>query len=366
MNIISNRIYTYALKLDRSLQVKGKEIKKREGIILALTNEQGAEGYGEISPLPGISDETFEKALFQSKKICDYLLENSAPEKFWQLDGQFEQWLGNLKLYPSVRFGIEMAYLTLAANTFDKPIFDLIANGAHKEIHVNGLLIGDKSTVAKQAQAMLKQGYRGMKLKIGQNLDADIEKVKAINDIISGKAILHLDANQSMSFDDAITFGKKIGPAAVDYIEEPFAQQEKIPEFYTDTFIPVALDETVKSINFQTIKKIEGVDIIVLKPTILGGIEKTYQIMQNAQNQGIDSVISSSFESSIGITMLAHLAGTSSRDINAGLDTTKWFKKDLLKPALSIKRGKIDLTHYKIDRTSIDFENLTQIKYANH
>ncbi len=47
-----------------------------------------------------------------------------------------------------------------------------------------------------QAQAALARGYRALKIKVGKDIESDVERVTAIHAAVAGRASLRLDANQ--------------------------------------------------------------------------------------------------------------------------------------------------------------------------
>ena len=344
MNLTAVKIFQYALPLTKPLTVKGKNLDKREGIFIQIFNEQQMTGAGEISPLPCLSSETLTDAIKQLQSIKPKLLNQSIPAKVEHLNGRFEKWLGPFKLYPSVRFGLEMAVLNLIAQERKTSVSHLINKNAHADVFVNGLLTGTKNEVLKEARELLQNGFTAFKLKVGRgSVESDIEKIKALNELMRDKALLRLDANQAWALKSAIQLGEKIGCAAVEYIEEPLKSIGAIPEFYARTLIPVALDESLLVINTRNIKYIDGVDVIVFKPTMFGSIEKAWALIKQSQNLGMKVVISSSYETSLGIIFLAHLSACLLRETPVGLDTLKFFKNDLLTDKVKIKHGKLNL-----------------------
>lgn len=58
----------------------------------------------------------------------------------------------------------------------------------------------------------------------------------------------------------------------------------------------------------------EGVRAVVIKPTLTGSLEKVREQVQAAHALGLTAVISSSIESSLGLTQLARIAAL----VNAG------------------------------------------------
>ena len=361
MKILEFNIYQYTLDLDQPLIVRGQPLEKRQGLILHIKSEEGADGFGEIAPLPGFSKETLSEALEQIQVLRSKLSNQTIPEGLSKFNGQFNLWLDPFNLKPSVRFGFESAILHLLANALHKPLYKLIPSAFYHQVRVTGLLPGPKDQLITQTNKLIEQGFTELKLKVGGDIDEDIEKVLIVNDAAYGKVLLHLDANQAWDFDDAVAFGKAIGCAATTYIEEPFKDISRIPEFFDKTLIPVALDESVQDLPLEEIKSISGIETIILKPTMLGGVEKTLQMLTQAENFALDAVISSSFESSIGLWVLANIVEASCHNTAAGLDTLKWFKTDVLKAPVTIEKGAIKFEEQSIKKSSLNFDCLTKL-----
>lgn len=362
MNINQIKIYSFDLDLQKPLQIKTVKLDRRQGYIVEFS-AAGSVGYGEISPLKGLSPESLEEVLTQFKSIRHFLLSDPVPEGLDALDGRFQDWLGNFELKPSVSFGVETAILNLLANIRFKTLKELLSESIHTHIPINGLLQGERPEIILQTRQLIESGFSALKLKVGRKkIDEDIKLVREVNEIINGRALLHLDANQAWSLNEAVYFGNEVGLAAVDYIEEPIKNIEEIPDFFHQTTIPVALDESLQKHDFELIKHIEGVEILVLKPAMVGGIEKTWKILKDAKRLGLDTVISSIYESSIGLLTLANLAGCSFRNNPAGLDTAKWFKNCLLKDPLEIARGKMEIGTRSVLAKDINFDLLREVK----
>ncbi len=361
MKISSFTLYKYTLPLRQPLYIRGAKVVHREGLILKITSPEGFVGFGEISPLAGRSEETLNEAYKQVHFLKSNFTGESFPSGMEKLDGKFQSWVEGIGLKPSVQFGIEMAVLNLIANAKQIPLFKLLSTGGHPRVRVSGLLDGTKQEVVQQAQNLKEKGYTALKLKVHGSVEESVVKVLAVRDVLKEDVLLHLDANQSWSLEEAVVFGREIEECFVSYIEEPVKNVYQVPEFYKETMIPVALDESLVKLPFAEIQALEGVDVLILKPTLLGGIEKTWQIAQQAKAAGVHSVISSSFETGLGILTLANLAGCSARDNEAGLDTLKWLQQDLLNDRLVIADGKIDIGSRLVRETDVNLNLLKEI-----
>jgi len=361
VKIKSFDLYHYALPLTQPLYVRRKNVNKREGIIISIQSQEGEEGFGEIAPLPGLSQENLTEACDQIKGIKEILIGQDIPGNLKSLNGGFEKWFKEFHLKPSVQFGVETAILNLLANSKNISLAQLIDDPFHDYVFVHGLLHGSINEAQQQALDLIRKGFTSLKLKVGKDVEEEISKIQAIGRMIEGKAVLHLDANQSWDVKQAIYLGETIGLSTVDYIEEPFKNTEDIPEFFMKTTIPVALDESLQSIKIEQIKSIEGAELLILKPTVLGGVEKTVQWIRRAKQYGISAVLSSAYESSIGILVLANLAAISSRCQSAGLDTLKWFREDVLTKQILIEHGKIKFAERRIHTDDVNFNVLKKI-----
>jgi O-succinylbenzoate synthase len=362
MKISSFTIYKYSLALQQPVYIRGAQIAHREGLIVKIVSPEGFEGFGEISPLAGRSAETLNEAYEQTLFLKSNFTGELFPQGMEKLDGKFQSWFeGGIGLIPSVQFGIEMAVLNLLANAKQIPLFKLLSNEGRPQVRVSALLDGTRHEVVRQAQRLKEEGCTAMKLKVHGSIEESAVNVQAVRDVLKEDVLLYLDANQSWSLEEAIIFGREIEKNFVSYIEEPIKNVYQIPEFYKETMIPVALDESLLKLSFGEIQALEGVDVLVLKPTLLGGIEKAWQIAQQTKAVGMRSVISSSFETGLGILTLANLAGCSARDDEAGLDTLKWFRQDLLNEKLAIDGGKIDISSRAIRETNINLNLLKEI-----
>lgn len=333
-------LFQFALPLTQPLSPDQKGSAHREGLIVKLTAEDSSYGYGEISPLPGFSPETLTDAAGQLTKNKDKLLRTELPRHPENLNGEMERWLGSFNFCSSVRCGLEMALLNLTASHKSLSVSQLLSKSKHASAPIAGLLDGDDETVLNEAQLMVDQGFKAVKLKVGKAaVEKDIERIQKIGEIVSDKVLLRLDANRRWDIKQAIEVGLAIGCAAVEYIEEPFKDLEKVEEFFDQTTIPVALDESLANLTIKNVNALPGVDVLILKPTMLGGIEKAWQWRQQAHQIAIRTIISSSFESSIGISFFANLAACPSILDPAGLDTLKYFQDDLLQYPIELSKG---------------------------
>ncbi len=331
-------LYRYRLPLAKPLRLCGEEIRERVGLILAFGGPYGT-GYGDIAPLPGFSRETVDDAQAAVIRWAGLLgqLSKEPTER--------EESLAFLEATPSAQFGIECATFSFRHAIGSERSLGLYST-TRRTVSVNGLIGGTGDSLA-DARRFHAEGYRAVKVKVGQErVETDIGRVHAIRAVLPIDVMLRLDANRAWSWDEAMAFADGIRDVVIEYIEEPLAGPERLPEFATRSGLAVALDETVVegcAANGWA-ARYAWASAFVLKPTLIGGIRRCERIANEALEFGIRPVVSACFESGAGIAALAHLASALTKeDIPVGLDTYDWLAADVLTRRFVIRGGQLDL-----------------------
>ena len=348
MRIDKVDIFRYALPLTRPLNLMGIETHERRGLLIRLRNTAGTISYGEIAPFPGLHQESLPAALEQMTQFSEKMRGHVLTMEFARLNGAFESWLAHAQLYPSVRFGVEMAVLHILAKEMECPLSQMIAPEAPDTVPVNGLLAGGLSEMRSQLIRLVAEGFSTIKLKIGRLPEThEIDFINEVVKMLPKRVTLRLDANRLFSLKAALAFWKRVDPARIEYIEEPLRDSTSLSEFYEQTGIPFALDETLAGHSPANFRPPAGCAAYILKPGVLG-IEKTWEWTRAATSLNIRCVISSAVESGLGLTTLAHLAAAiDGGRVPVGLSTYRWFAGDLISPRFKTDQGKIDLTRYQ-------------------
>lgn len=347
MKIISFNLFRFTLPLARPLTVKDAKLTERSGLVIELTDEYGHTGLGEASPLPGLSAEDLTAVESQLLSLRYALKGTEVPENLEELSGGFERWLEQYDLAPSVRFGFETAVLNLLADSNQLPLRRLISDRSRDSISINGLLSGSPAEILDKAARLRGEGYKAVKLKVGRGpLHEDIQLTREVRKRIGDDVALRLDANRSWSVEDTLVFARGISDCNIDYIEEPVYNYSMLVSMCNKGGLPlpVAVDESLPELTPEALAPLPNLKAIVLKPTLLG-FERSMQFGRKATSMGITPVVSSAFETGLGLTALAELAAClNTTDVPVGLDTLDWFTQDLLKRPLQIERGRLNLS----------------------
>lgn len=344
MTIERYAIFRYDLPFVTPMQLTGQHLVERCGYIIALYAQDGSTGYGEIAPLPGLHRETPEEAFLQMQYVLDWLTGRTLSHEFAECNGALEHLLASYHLAPSVRTGVETALLNVLAVSTGATLPALLSPHYHETIPLNGLLSGSMESIAHGARQLLDEGYRTLKIKVGRlPVEQEIALVRHVRETVGSSVALRLDANRSWTLQTATSFGEAVANCDIEYIEEPLAQPEHLREFVQRTGIPVALDESLAA--GATVPELDPAYIraIVLKPAVIGGIERTMDYIRLAQQCGVDAVLSSAFETGVCLSVYACLAAVANeRETACGLDTYKHLAEDILVERFQAIDGRVN------------------------
>lgn len=287
-------LYRYSVPMEAGVVLRNQRLKTRDGLIVRLQEDERL-GWGEIAPLPEFSVET----LAEAEAVTLEQLQS------WATGATFSD-----DLLPSVAFGLSCAqaeldqHLPQAADYRKAP-----------------LCSGDPDELFDMLQAM--PGEKVAKVKVG--LYEAVRDGMIVNVLLEAlpDLKLRLDANRSWTRAKADGFARYVAPSLrsrIAFLEEPCKTREESREFARETGINIAWDESVREADFR-VEAEPGVSAIVIKPTLVGSLARCQQLVQETQQAGLTAVISSSIESSLGLTQLARLAHWLTPDTIPGLDT---------------------------------------------
>lgn len=344
-------IIPYRLRLVKPLVMKGQTLQEREGLIIRLEDEDGFFGLGEIAPFPGLHHESMPAAAAQVAEMQARLNGCRIPDNLLPLAHGFDGWLGEENLFPSVRFGLEMALLNLLADRAAQPLAALLNPQYRTTVSLNALFAGGREDLERDIPALAAEGYRAIKIKVGRHdLQTEVALVRRVRELAPAMDI-RLDANRAWSLPEALQFSRMLGDCRIEYLEEPLRDPSGLGAFYRETSLPLALDETLDGMLPNVFLPPSGTAALILKPGVIGGFERSFRWAALARRCRLKVVISSAFESGVGLAALANLAAVlNPDDVPCGLDTYKWLAEDVTSRPFRAVNGQVDVA--AADRTA--------------
>lgn len=177
-------------------------------------------------------------------------------------------------------------------------------------------------------------GCRTVKVKVaerGQGLADDVARVAAAREYLGPAGRIRIDANTGWNVDEAEHAIHALAEYDLEYVEQPCPTVEELAEIRQRVKyagVPIAADESVrKASDPLAVARAGAADLLVIKAQPLGGIHRALAIIGEA---GLPVVVSSALETSIGISMGAHLAAAiPGLDYDCGLATVSLLAGDV-------------------------------------
>ena len=293
-------------------------------------------GYGECGILRGLSIDDRPDYEAKLKWACENI--HLGKNELWEA----------LIEFPSIQFGIEMAFQSLK-NENEFELFSSAFTKGEDAIAINGLIwMGEKDFMKSQIEDKLRSGFNCIKMKIGAiDFDTEIELLKYIRSQYSAEEIeLRVDANGAFDPKNALEKLKRLSELKLHSIEQPIKQGnwEETAKLCAETPLPIALDEeligvfdvTKKKTLLQTIQP----QYLIFKPSLIGGFKGTQQWIDLAENNNIGWWNTSALESNIGLNAISQFTYEKNVTMPQGLGTGNLYTNNVESP-LEVKNGQI-------------------------
>lgn len=270
----------------------------REGAILKIEFNDGSIRYGEASPLFPFSTESNLENIEILSRI------------------KKEEILNQYFLYRSLPSSLLFAFDTI----FLLPDLKTVSS----QVQIAGFI--PLASVTEMTNTLLEQAAKGMTVfKVKLVKKGFGELVKLINE--NNKYRFRLDANSGLAIEELLFFLKSIDHHNIDFIEDPLRDLSSLNQI--PNRIPVAIDESVRSASdVRFFYSNERIDYYIVKPTVVGGIKESIDMLGEIYLSGKKAVLSSLFETELGLSALLEFSTkVPNQKLAHGLGTSNIFKE---------------------------------------
>ncbi len=137
------------------------------------------------------------------------------------------------------------------------------------------------------------EGFDSFKLKVGQDLDQDIERIRFMRDAIGPDCNLMVDANQYWGVDEAKRHVERYRPFGLKWIEEPIARDDvlgylELAESFADAEFGFACGEQAASpVIFKQLLKSGAIQYCQIDAVRVAGVNDVMAIILMAAKYGV-------------------------------------------------------------------------------
>lgn len=353
MNFPEIKYFPYDIKLKKTFTASGGVISDRKGFFICIsTSGSGKPAWGEAAPLPQFGSEKYSEAEAALKNLF-----NLVPGKAASIDpDEFEDKLEQLNNLPALRHGLEQAWLNFRTLREKKTLDALLDVKLKDRIQVNGLIgILSPEEVLIKAIELFENGFRTLKIKAGRGDFAEDKKcIELIRERLSENINLRIDVNGKWKLSETKGYLKELEEYKLEYIEQPVKSKAEFFALADVSAIPLAADEIIRSYgDALEIVKMCPRAVLVLKPMMLGGITRTLEIIRLSESSGMKTVISSSFETSLGRSAAIFLSASLSKPAAHGLGTKDYLEDEPFSDPFELSNGEIKVNASKLNNFSL-------------
>ncbi|HLL55225.1 MAG TPA: o-succinylbenzoate synthase [Myxococcaceae bacterium] len=287
---------------------------ERRGWRVTVEDGEGSRGVGESMPLPAFGTEGVEASLAALRGVAARVagLEARDVSEVEPLLQRFSALSGA----PAARHAVECAVLELLALRQGRPLAALLGPSPRERIEVNALLsAGTPEAAAREAAQAVQAGFRTLKLKVGTGgVALDVSRLRAVREAVGPGVKLRIDPNGVWSEAQAVEALGALEPFGLELCEQPVAPSDfqALRRVRARVRVPIAADEAVPLPGAVDAllggAEGPGVDVLVLKPMVVGGLLRTQALAERAARVGVGAYVTSSIDGPVARAAALHLA----------------------------------------------------------
>src|SRR6266404_9720184 len=240
--------------------------------------------------------------------------------------------------------GIDIALWDILGKVRGLPIYQLLGGKCRDTVPVyaTALYPEEPSKVAKRARALAEQGFHGVKIKVGFDLDQDIRIVRAVREELGKDFIIMTDANQGYSVDVALKASDAFAECGAFWLEEPLFVEdiEGHAILREKGKTPIAVGENLHTrYAFENFIVRQAVDFIQPDVARAGGISEIKKITALAAKHKVP-VSFHTWGDGVALAASVHLSAALRDCIVMELDYTyNPLREELLREPFKVQEG---------------------------
>jgi L-Ala-D/L-Glu epimerase len=332
MKIIGIECYAVRLPLIAPFIISYGTYSHVESVLVRLTTDTGIVGWGEATPDPYVTGESWAGTYAMLRHDLLPLLRDQNPLHREAIHARLD---GLVTGAPSAKAAIDLALWDIAGKLAGVSVATLLGGPVRDVLVWHATLsIGEPATMAAEARAAVAAGHREIKMKVGAaRLADDVERIMAVRQAVGPEVALMVDANQGWR-DPAIAIRaiQAIAPAAPLWIEQAIRADDfaGLAEVRRATGIAQMADEGVHNArDGLRIVELRAADLINVKLMKTGGITEAVRLIAVCEAAGLRCMVGSMVESTIATAAGVQLALARRAVVANGLVGPVMLREDL-------------------------------------
>ena len=293
-------------------------------VLVRIRTRDGAEGWGEATPDPNVTGETWGGTVETLRRdLAPTLIGHDARNReaaLYALDARVEA-------APAAKAALDVALHDLISRAAAMPLWQLLGGRVRETLQISRVIsMGEPAAMAAAATRHVADGFRTVKVKVGDAGDPllDARRVAAVRQAVGAEVAIKVDVNQGWrSPGTAIAAIRAMAPSLPAYIEQPVLwwDMEGLAEVRRQTGAMIMIDEGCHGPrDMLRAVSLRAADLVNIKLMKSGGILNALKLNAIAEAAGIPAQVGTMVESSIASAAGLHaaIAMTNVRTVEMG------------------------------------------------
>ena len=323
-------------------------VEALDTMVVRITLDDGAEGFGEATLLTGYTDETIEGTWAKAAELL-----GAAASASFDLNAALDA------LDPTHPF-LTTAFRTAEEMARGSPRLELESPA---RVPILGLLQGETAEqLAAEADRLIERGYATLKVKVGFEAQGDARMVAMAQRAVAGRARIRIDANQGFGAQQAIDFVSRLSSESIELFEQPCAAGDwdahaRVVPIARTRGIALMLDESIYSEReIERAAASQAAEYIKVKLMKFSSLARLEAAVARIRALGMKPVLGNGVATDIGCWMEACVAA---RHIDTAGEMNGFLKprERLLADPLSFRDGAIEIParwRPRVDTAALD------------
>jgi L-alanine-DL-glutamate epimerase-like enolase superfamily enzyme len=320
-------------------------IHEVQNVVVVIRTSDGFTGFGECSPYMTINGESIDTCFIVGQYFAKILKGKSALEIADCVQAMDKTIYANT----SIKSAFDMALHDIAAQQAGLPLYQFLGGRKDKALETDMTVsIGNPEKMQQDAERFQQEGFHTIKVKLGESLENDVARIKAIREGIGMEHTLCVDANQGWkTAANAIAVLNALASYNIAHCEEPILRYRfmELPEVTKQSPIPIMADESCgDEHDAERLIALKACHQFNIKLGKSSGLYKGLKIAKAGEAAGMTMQVGGFMESRLGMTAAAHLALANPNIHYCDFDTPLMYTEDPVEGGLQyFAGGKLEL-----------------------
>ena len=295
--------------LKTPFQTALRRVEFLEDLVVIIHTDSGLKGYGEGAPTPVITGET----MGTMQAVIDYLTPFLVGRETEDFESLIDIVQHRILKNTTAKSALEIALYDLKAKSQNLPIYQMLG-GVQTEFETDiTISLGETAKMVSDTLSAIALGYTILKIKVGDGVQKDIERIKAISEAAGKDILLRLDANQGWTAKESveILLALEKEEIALELVEQPVKSDDIEGLRYIKDRVetPLLADESVFTLtDARRLLDLQAVDLINIKLAKCGGISNALKLADIADEYGVKCMLGCMLEGPISVGAGVHIA----------------------------------------------------------